>query len=89
MVRTIVRNVHGVCSIVNTDDQQTGLTISWTRHVHINIFSNFGQIHESPQLPRQMSIISQSTHAQRERAETYLAKINVMDYHGAVLDNGF
>ena len=32
---------------------------------------------------------SQSTHAQRPRAETYVAKINVMIYHGTVLDKGF
>ena len=33
--------------------------------------------------------ISQSTHAQRERAETFIAKINVIVYHDAVLDRGF
>ena len=32
---------------------------------------------------------SQSTHAQQERAETFVAKINVIVYHGVVLDRGF
>ena len=33
--------------------------------------------------------ISQSTHAQREHAETFVAKINLIVYHGALLDKGF
>ena len=32
---------------------------------------------------------SQSTQAQQARTETYVAKINVIIYHGAVLDKGF
>ena len=31
----------------------------------------------------------ESTHAQQERAETFVAKINVIVYHDAVLDRGF
>ena len=58
---------------------------------HRSDIEGFSKIERFQLLPAiaHPSSVSQSTHAQRERAETFVAKINVIVYHGAVLDRGF
>ena len=51
------------------------------KHIELNVIL--------PEAPLGLECRSQSTHAQRERAETFVAKINVIVYHDVVLDRGF